>query len=123
LAGDRIAQHGDLVFDVALGGRALEGHLRAHLLGLFLGTVLDRLPELVLEAFGHDGDVGLLTTAALATCASAAAVVVGASGQADGHGRGGRSEQNFTSTHCCSPSVSALCGESDGDYAGASGWA
>src|SRR5699024_9018557 len=117
LAGDRVAQHGDLVLDVALGGRPLERHLRAHLLPLLFGAVLDRLPELLLEPFGADGDVGLI---AITAAFSAATVFVGAAGQSDGHGRGGRAEQNFTSTHCCSPSVSALCDECGGGCAAGS---
>jgi hypothetical protein len=72
LAGQGVGQHLDLDLDVGLGGRALEGDGRALLLGRLLGTGLDGLPELVLEALGHDGDHGAVLAASAATAGAGA---------------------------------------------------
>ena len=40
----------------------------ALLVGLLLGALLHGLPELVLEALGDDGDVGLLAASTAAGC-------------------------------------------------------
>ena len=81
---DRVGEHRDLLLDVLLGRRALEGDAGTLGLGLLLGALLDRLPELVLEALGDDRDVRLLaasTTAAAGAGRGAARLVVRATGR------------------------------------------
>ena len=50
--------HLDLLVDLGLGLGAFEGDLDVKVLGGLLGALLHRLPELVLEALGDQGDVG-----------------------------------------------------------------
>ena len=52
--------HVDLCVDLSLGSGAVEVDLYAEILGSILGALGDCLPELMLEALRHDGDVHLL---------------------------------------------------------------
>jgi hypothetical protein len=59
LLGQRGLQHLELLVDLRLVLRPLEGDADVELLGRLLGAELHGLPELVLEALGDDRDVGL----------------------------------------------------------------
>ena len=56
---ERGLEHLDLLVDLRLGLRALEGDLDVEIFGGLLRAQLDGLPELVLEALGDDRDVGV----------------------------------------------------------------
>ena len=51
--------HVDLCVDLSLGSGAIEVDLYAEILGSVLGALGDCLPELMLEALRHDGDIHL----------------------------------------------------------------
>jgi hypothetical protein len=59
LLGQRGREHVDLLVDHGFGLGAFEGDLDLQVLGGLLGALLHGLPELVLEALGHERDVGL----------------------------------------------------------------
>src|SRR5690606_36773990 len=94
--------------DVGLGVRPVEGHPGAEFLRGVLGSLVDRLPELVLEALGDDGDVRLLAVPATApsgagTLTPSAVVACGQGECQAGHGgcggggtaRGGAHRNSF----------------------------
>ena len=56
----RVDQHLHLGLDVGFGGRSLEGDLHVVLFRRGFRSLLDRLPELMLEALRDDGDVQLI---------------------------------------------------------------
>src|SRR5699024_9896147 len=55
--GHLVLDHVDLLVDLGLGSGAVEVDLAAQLSGGSVSAGLDGLPELMLEALGHDGDV------------------------------------------------------------------
>ena len=57
--GQLVLDHVDLRVDLSLGSGAVEVDLYAEILGSILGALGDCLPELMLEALRHDGDVHL----------------------------------------------------------------
>ena len=92
--------------DVLLGRRALEGDPRALGLGLLLGALLDRLPELVLEALGDDRDVRLLAAATAAAAADEPSPLVVRAARADGQGE--RRGDDRQSCEPLGPTIDAL---------------
>ncbi len=88
LLGQGVGEHRDLRLDLGLGGRALEGDASTSVLGgLLLGTLLDGLPELVLEALGDDGDVGLVAARCRWPARRTPPVAVGPGAGRQGHRR------------------------------------
>ena len=59
ILGELGLDHVDLGVDLSLGSGAVEVDLYAEILGSVLGALGDCLPELMLEALRHDGDVHL----------------------------------------------------------------